>query len=35
MLNTAEQDNDEVVDAWFSDECRLTMGSIVDRLVKK
>ena len=35
MLNTAEQDNNEVIDAWFSDECRLTMGSIVDRLVKK
>ena len=35
MLNTAEQDNDEVIEAWFSDECRLTMGSIVDRLVKK
>ena len=35
MKSSAEKDNNEVINAWFSDECRLTMGSIVDRLVKK
>ena len=35
MMDTANQDNNEVINAWFSDECRLTMKGIIDRLSKK
>lgn len=35
MKSTSKSDNDSLVKAWFSDECKSTMGSIVDKLVKK
>jgi len=35
MLNTSAQDNEEVVNAWFSDECRISMGKIINKLSKK
>jgi len=35
MKVSAEKDNNEVIDAWFSDECRETMEKIVNKLSKK
>ena len=35
MKVSREKDNNEVIDAWFSDECRQTMGAIVNKLSKK
>ena len=35
MKSSAEKDNNEVINAWFSDECRETMGKIVNKLSKK
>ena len=35
MLDTKDQDNNEVIDAWFSDECRFTMKGIINKLLKK
>ena len=31
----SKSDNDAVIDAWFSDECKLTMGKIIENLLKK
>ena len=35
IKSNSKSDNDSVINAWFSDECRLTMGKIVDSLIKK
>ena len=35
MVNTIEKENDNFIDAWFSDECRATMESIIKKLIKK
>ena len=35
MIESAEQERKEFVDAWFSGECRTTMKGIIDKLSKK
>ena len=35
IKSTSKSDNNSVINAWFSDECRFAMGSIVDKLAKK
>jgi len=35
MANTIEKENDNFINAWFSDECRITMESIIKKLAKK
>ena len=35
MVNTIEKENDNFINAWFSDECRATMESIIKKLAKK
>ena len=35
MKNTIEKENDNFINAWFSDECRMTMESIIKKLAKK
>ena len=35
MANTIEKENDNFINAWFSDECRITMESIIKKLTKK
>jgi len=31
----SKSDNDAVINAWFSDECKFTMGKIIENLLKK
>ena len=35
MVNTIEKENDNFINAWFSEECRTTMESIIKKLGKK
>ena len=35
IMKKANKDNDEFINAWFSDECRNTMKSIISKLSKK
>ena len=35
MQESSNKENNEFLKAWFSDECRLTMKGIIDRLSKK
>ena len=35
MLDTVEKENDNFINAWFSDECRITMKKIINKLSKK
>ncbi|MAV65285.1 MAG: enoyl-CoA hydratase [Candidatus Marinimicrobia bacterium] len=35
IMKKANKDNDEFINAWFSDECRSTMKSIISKLSKK
>ena len=35
MKRSAEKDNREVINAWFSSECRVTMKKIIKKLLKK
>ena len=35
IIANSKSDNDEVIDAWFSDECKFTMGKIIENLLKK
>jgi len=35
MLNTIKKENDSFINAWFSDECRITMEGIINKLTRK
>ena len=35
MIDTLEKENDNFINAWFSDECRITMEKIINKLSKK
>ena len=35
MIDTVEKENDNFINAWFSDECRITMEKIINKLSKK
>ena len=35
MIDTVEKQNDNFINAWFSDECRITMEKIINKLSKK
>ena len=35
MVDTVKKENDNFINAWFSDECRMTMKKIINKLSKK
>tara|TARA_Y100000739_G_C20387354_1_gene364017 strand:- start:196 stop:618 length:423 start_codon:yes stop_codon:yes gene_type:complete len=35
MVDTVKKENDNFIKAWFSDECRMTMKKIINKLSKK
>ena len=35
MIDTVEKENDNFINAWFSDECRITMEKIINKISKK
>ena len=35
MIDTVEKENDNFINAWFSDECRITMKKIINKISKK